>query len=73
MAADVMNVIASYMCSPETPARVQANFAESVYHGTSAFFVQEVRQLIHLVTHCSDTIRTGFRQSVVVNMVIPVC
>ncbi len=69
---DHMNVIASHMRGPETPAAVQADFAESVEYGHTAVSVKEIGQLVHLLAHHRDTLWIRLRQSAAGNLVVPV-
>jgi hypothetical protein len=49
-----------------------ANLAQSIEHRRSAVFIETPGQLVHLLSHCGDTFRTGFRQSGSGHIVAPV-
>jgi hypothetical protein len=42
---------------------MHANLAQSIEHRRSAVFIEIIGQLVHLLSHYSDTFRIGFRQS----------
>jgi hypothetical protein len=57
---DCMNVIRSHVRSPETPAAMEADLAQSAEHGRPAISIEATGCLVHLVEFYRDTRRTGF-------------
>jgi hypothetical protein len=41
---------------------MHANLAQSIEHRRSAVFIETVGQLVHLLSHYTDTFRNGLRQ-----------